>query len=244
MNDLLPTIDEYQERINALRPLPEETAASLKEYFRIGLTWSSNALEGNSLTESETKVVVEDGLTIGGKPLRDHLEASGHAHAFEKMMELTGAKRLKEEDILEFHRLFYHKIDEQKAGRWRRVPVVISGSRYPLPGPDKVPGLMRKLPDTISRQRKENHPVVAAARAHLDFVFIHPFTDGNGRVARLIMNLILLQEGYTIALIPPVLRAGYIALLEEAREDDRNFVDLICRCVHETQKDYLRILDL
>jgi Fic family protein len=239
---ILEKIDALQKEINTLRPLGPGTVKSLRDYYRIGLTWSSNAMEGNTLTESETKVVIEDGLTIGGKPLRDHLEAYGHAGAFDRMIELVDKKKVDEKDVLDLHRIFYMKIDEAQAGKYRVDRVVISGSRYPLPVPDKVPGLMKELVERIARMRESEHPVIAAARAHLEFVFIHPFIDGNGRVARLLMNLVLLQEGYSIGLIPPVLRAGYISSLETAHENDRQCVELICRSVHETQKYYLRLL--
>ena len=243
MKELLKKIDEQQKKINEMRPLTSETVTSLKDYYKIGLTWSSNAMEGNTLTESETKIVIEDGLTIGGKPLRDHLEAYGHGEAFEEMMALTQKRKITEDDILQIHHLFYRKIDVENAGFYRKSRVFISGSHYPPPGPDKIPDLMKGMIAVIEKSRDTEHPVLTAAKAHLDFVFIHPFVDGNGRVARLIMNLFLLQEGYNIALIPPVLRADYISSLEAAHENDEVFLTLICRCVYETQKDYLRMIN-
>jgi len=244
MNELLNKIDELQKKINEHRPLSRETTLSLKEYYKIGLTWSSNAIEGNTLTESETKVVIEDGLTIGGKPLRDHLEAQGHAETFEHMLGLADKNEITEDDILLLHHIFYRKIDDSNAGVYRKSQVFISGSKYPLPGPDKVPQLMKELIIKVADIRKEEHPVIAAAKAHLEFVFIHPFVDGNGRVARLIMNLILIQNGYNIALISPVIRAEYISSIETAHEDDTGFINLVCRSVYETQKDYLRMMNV
>ena len=129
-SQLLQTAQQLRDRVIAMRPFPEETLKSLREYYRIGLTYSSNALEGNSLTESETKVVIEDGLTIEGKPLRDMYEAVGHAHAYDYIHTLSASKPLEEADILELHRLFYEKIDSEKAGHYRMVPVFISGSQY------------------------------------------------------------------------------------------------------------------
>ena len=240
MKELLQKIDDQQKKINKMRPLDRETVISLKGYYKIGLTWSSNAMEGNTLTESETKVVIEDGLTIGGKPLRDHFEACGHAEAFEEMMNLVQKNDISENEILKLHHIFYIKIDEKNAGKYRTSKVFISGSHYPLPNPEKISNLMKRLIPNIAQKRESEHPVIAAARAHLEFVFIHPFINGNGRVARLLMNLILLQEGYNIALISPVLRAEYITSLEAAHENDEKFLTLIVRCVYETQKDYLR----
>ncbi len=244
MEDILQKIDELQNQINSIRPLDRETIVSLKNYYKIGLTWSSNALEGNTLTESETKVVIEDGLTIGGKPLKDHFEASGHADAYEAMIRMTQKRIITEEDILKLHQLFFIKIDGDNAGVYRKSRVFISGSKYPLPAPEEVAGLMKELVNNIDKKRINEHPVIFAAKTHLEFVFIHPFIDGNGRVARLLMNLILLQEGYTIALIPPVLRSNYISSIEKAHENDEQFLELIARCVYETQKDYIRMLNI
>ena len=243
MNELLVKTDELQKQINELRPLSRETVLSLKDYYKIGLTWSSNAIEGNTLTESETKVVIEGGLTIGGKPLRDHLEAQGHAEAFEYMLDLADKKEITENDILMLHRLFYRKIDDTNAGVYRKSQVFISGSKYPLPGPDKVPQMMKDIVQKIADIREKEHPVAAAAKAHLEFVFVHPFVDGNGRVARLIMNLVLIQSGYNIALISPASRAEYISLIEAAHKDDSDFINFICSSVIETQKDYLRMMN-
>lgn len=244
MNELIIKIDELQKQINAHRPLSRETLLSLKGYYKVGLTWSSNAIEGNTLTESETKVVIEDGLTIGGKPLRDHLEAQGHAEAFEYMLGLADKKEINEEDILMLHRLFYRKIDDSSAGVYRKSQVFISGSKYPLPGPDKVPPMMKDFVKKIAGIREKEHPVAAAAKAHLEFVFVHPFVDGNGRVARLIMNLVLIQAGYNIALISPAVRPEYISSIEQAHKNDEAFIRLVCRSVYETQKDYLRMLNV
>lgn len=136
---LLSKIDELQKQINDKRPLDKEHLKSLRGYYRVGLTWASNALEGNTLTESETKIVIEDGLTINGKPLRDHLEASGHADAFDFMHTLVQKKEITENDLLSFHRYFYKKIDESNAGIYRNVQVFVSGSKYPVTPPEKNP---------------------------------------------------------------------------------------------------------
>lgn len=239
--ELLTEIDQLQKEINAFRPLPKHTLKQLREYFRVGLTYTSNALEGNSLTETETKIVLEDGITIGGKPIRDHYEALGHAEAYDRVYKLAKSQTVSEGDIKDLHHLFYYRIDEGNAGRYRKVKVFISGSKYSLPGPDKVPGLMQEF---IGGQKKleKRHPVEYSALVHQKFAFIHPFVDGNGRVARLLMNLILLQKGYVIAIIPPILRREYIQTLEKAHTSDRDFITFIARAVRETQRDYLRLL--
>lgn len=234
--------DGYAAKIAALRPFPEETLASLRAYYRVGLTYSSNALEGNSLTESETKVVIEDGLTIGGKPLRDVYEATGHAKAYDFLFDISKDRPVGEKDILELHRLFYSQIDKENAGAWRKVRVFISGSRRVLPAPEKVPALMAAFVRWMAENEGKLHPVEFAARVHLKFVFIHPFVDGNGRVARLLMNLALLRAGWTIAVIPPICRPEYIATLDKAGRLPGDFIRFIADRVCETQKELLRLM--
>jgi Fic family protein len=234
--------DENNRKLSAYRPLPPETLKSLREYYRVGLTYTSNALEGNSLTESETKVVIEDGLTIEGKPLRDHYEAVGHAKAYDYIYNITEKDGLAEEDILCLHRLFYQQIDSEKAGHYRNVKVYISGSRYAVAAVSKIPDEMQKLVAWYNENEKNLHPVELAATLHQRFVFIHPFVDGNGRVARLLMNLALLRNGYTIAIIPAILRHKYIYSLETAHTRPEVFTDFIADRVIATQLDLLRLM--
>ena len=234
--------DENNRKLSAYRPLPPETLKSLREYYRVGLTYTSNALEGNSLTESETKVVIEDGLTIEGKPLRDHYEAVGHAKAYDYIYNITEKEGLTEEDILSLHRLFYQQIDSEKAGHYRNVKVYISGSRYAIAAVSKIPAEMQKLVKWYNDNEKKLHPVQLAATLHQRFVFIHPFVDGNGRVARLLMNLALLRNGYTIAIIPAILRHEYIYSLETAHTRPEVFTDFIADRVIATQLDLLRLM--
>lgn len=234
--------DENNRLLSAYRPLPPETLKSLREYYRVGLTYTSNALEGNSLTESETKVVIEDGLTIEGKPLRDHYEAVGHAKAYDYVYQITEKEGLTEEDILNLHRLFYQQIDAEKAGHYRNVKVYISGSRYAVAAVSKIPAEMQKLVKWYNDNEKKLHPIELAATLHQRFVFIHPFVDGNGRVARLLMNLALLRNGFTIAIIPAILRHEYIYSLETAHTRPEVFTDFIADRVIATQLDLLRLM--
>ena len=234
--------DENNRILSAYRPLPPETLKSLREYYRVGLTYTSNALEGNSLTESETKVVIEDGLTIEGKPLRDHFEAVGHAKAYDYIYNITEKESLSEEDILSLHRLFYQQIDSEKAGHYRNVKVYISGSRYAVAAVSKIPAEMQKLVKWYNENEKKLHPVELAATLHQRFVYIHPFVDGNGRVARLLMNLALLRNRYTIAIIPAILRHEYIYSLETAHTRPEVFTDFIADRVIATQLDLLRLM--
>ena len=242
MGQIFSEIDELQKEINGFRSLPTNTLKQLKEYYRIGLTYTSNALEGNSLTETETKIVLEDGITIGGKPIKDYYEALGHSEAYDYIYKLAKNKGFSENDIKKLHKLFYHRINDARAGRYRKEKVFISGSRYTLPSPEKVPDLIKKFITKVEDVEKKRHPVEYSALAHKELVFIHPFIDGNGRIARLLMNLILLQTSYCIAIISPLLRKDYIQTLEKAHTNDTPFIEFIARAVRETQKDYLRLL--
>jgi len=240
--EYLKKVDLYQYTINELRPFEGELLKQIKDFYRIGLTWTSNALEGNSLTESETKVLIEDGLTVGGKPLRDMFEAVGHAKAYDYMFTLLENNDIKEMDILYLHKLFYQNIEEDFAGKYRDIPVFISGSNYPVTKVEDIQNEIKKLCKWIKKDRKKYHPVEFAALLHKKFVFIHPYKDGNGRVARLLMNTALIQDGYLPAIIPPILRSEYISFLEKAHEDDRAFINFIVERELESQKDFLRLL--
>ena len=236
-------VDALQREINKFRPLSRNALKQLKEYYRIGLTYSSNALEGNSLTETETKIVLEEGMTIGGKPLKDHLEAMGHSEAYDRLYKLSKNNVIAEEDILEMHKLFYYRIDKKNAGVYRKVPVIITGADIKFPPPSKIKPLMHEFTRKIPLLRKKYHPVEHSALIHLGLVNIHPFIDGNGRTARLLMNLALLQAGYVITIIPPILRREYLDSLKASnRGDNKPFINLITAMVYESQKDYLRII--
>jgi len=239
---LLSRAEDLKKQIDIFRPFESSMLSQIRQYYKIGLTWSSNALEGNSLTESETKVLLEDGLTVGGKPIRDYYEATGHAKAYEYMYDLSRDRSLSENDIQTLHRLFYDQLDSHHAGIYRDQKAIITGSKYPLTKPEIIGNEMHKFIEWFAASEKSLHPVELVALAHKKFVFIHPFTDGNGRVARLIMNISLMRNGYTIAIIPPILRGDYIAYLEKAHEDDSDFINFIASRVIETQKELLRII--
>jgi len=244
-SDNLKKIESLKIELDQLRPLKPEHVIGLKRYFKIGLTYTSNALEGNSLTEVETKVVIEDGITVGGKPLRDHLEAVGHGEAYEFMFSLSGERKVTEKQILELHRIFYWRIDDAQAGKYRTVPVFLSGSHYIPPAAAKVPSRMHSFARSIPAKRKSLHPVDFAAWLHFQIAAIHPFVDGNGRTARLAMNVALLQDGYPVVIIPPAMRREYIDALEKCHSlkgDPAPLFDFIGGMVIESLKDYVRLL--
>lgn len=237
----LSQCDKLQQQLWAYRPMSDETLKSLREYYRVGLTYTSNALEGNSLTESETKVIIEDGLTIEGKPLRDVYEAVGHAQAYDYLYDLSHQVPLSEEIICHLHQLFYQQIEPLKAGKYRQVPVFISGSQYAVAPVAEIGKRMAQLLQWYNNNEGKLHPVVLAAELHKRFVFIHPFVDGNGRMARLLMNLSLMRNDYNIAIIPAITRSEYISSLEKAHTDELVFVDFITDRVIMTQMDILRL---
>ena len=250
IKNLLKRVDDMREEIGKRRPLSAEEALQLKSFYRVGLTYTSNALEGNSLTLTETKVLLEDGLTVSGKPIKDCYEATGHAEAFDYMYDIAGSDdlRITEETICNLHRLFYLKLDEENAGSYRKGQVIITGSEYVPPSADDVPAMMKDFIKSLDEKEDEMHPVVLAAFAHRRFVDIHPFVDGNGRTARLLMNLILVNRGYQIVSIPPILRPDYIsALVASQRErdpSDEPFNKLIVNCEIEAQKEFCRLFHI
>jgi len=235
-------LDAYQAQITALRPLTHHELTELKSYYKVGLTYTSNAIEGNSLTETETKVVLEEGITIGGKPLKDHLEALGHQDAFDQIYQWLN-QPLTEALICECHRLFYYRIDQEKAGVYRQERVFVSGVARAFPSPEKIAFEMAELIAKWEALDSGMHPVLKAAWLHYHFVDIHPFIDGNGRTARLLMNLILIQNGYPVAIIPPINRVAYLASLKRYNQGESDeFFEFIIDAVIEAQKDYLRLL--
>ncbi|MGD9580862.1 MAG: Fic family protein [Vampirovibrionia bacterium] len=244
--DKIKQIDQLKKEIDNYRPMDEAIITQLKQYYRIGLTYSSNALEGNTLTESETKVVLEDGITIGGKPLKDHLEAIGHSDAYSLIFYLIDKQTILEQDILEIHRLLYSHINTDNAGKYRTKNVIITGTEFIPPKPDNIPALMKELIDKLPALKEKHHPVEFSALLHKELVTIHPFIDGNGRTARLLMNLALLQAGYVVTIIPPILRNDYICALKLAQvepKDDKPFINFISEVVYESMKDYMRIIE-
>ena len=136
---VLKKIDALKAKIDAHRPLDAHMLKQVREYFRIGMAYSSNALEGNSLTETETKIVIEDGITIGGKPVRDHLEALGHSEAYDLLFRLAKNQDITEANVKELHRLFYYRIDAKQAGKYRKHRVIITGTDFIPPAPERIP---------------------------------------------------------------------------------------------------------
>ena len=216
VDEQLAALDAQKRRIDAARPLPPATLQSLKEDFIIRYAHETTALEGNTLNIYETKVVLEDGLTIGGKTVREHMEVLNIREALGWMESATRAHTpITENTIRELHQIVMQGILPDEAGQYRRVPVYIRGALHVPPNWVKVPDLML----TFSEQLQHNtgdHPVRGAATAHIELVRIHPFIDGNGRTARLLTNLLLIRAGYPPALYTTEHRREYMQALDTA----------------------------
>lgn len=244
-NMQLESLTKKKDELDSFRPLNPALVKSLESWFNVELTYTSNAIEGNTLNRAETAIVVEKGLTVSGKSLNEHLEATNHARALGWVREVIQAdfqSTIGERDILKLHEIVLKGIDDENAGCYRSVPVRISGANVILPNHVKVPKKMAKMADWMESEMLDLHPVMAAAEAHYQLVTIHPFTDGNGRTARLLMNLILLQNGYPPAIIHPKDRLDYINSLEQAQtggsKDD--YYEIIKRAVDKSLDIYLK----
>ena len=244
MHNLIRSIDDYRQKIIELRFFEsEEKYDKIKKYYRFENTWSSNVIEGNKYTLQETQILLENGLTVEGKELLDAQTIIGHAKAYDYMLTLRANKFLEEKDILCMHAILFNGVDsEYAAGKYRDIQVYISGSTYTPPDAKSVQPLMNKLIAEQGILFKNYHPMIAAAQFHKEIAFIHPFTDGNGRIARLAMNCLLIQRSYLPIAIPPMLRSEYIRCLEKAYANEGMFLRFMARQELEAQKDLLRML--
>ena len=241
--EILNKIDAIKSVIDNYRPFSDHIVKQLRDYYRIGLTYSSNAIEGNTLTESETKVVIEDGLTIGGKSLREHQEAVGHAKAYDHIYTLLD-KDISEQDILKLHELFFQQIDSDNAGIYRQQNVIITGTDFLPPDHKEVPAAMQKHIESIIRKPADKHPLEWGSDLHAGFESIHPFKDGNGRIGRLLLSILSLKNGYCPVMIPPVRRAEYIHSLQHTNKGDLSGLRaLILSVIYEEMKSLKRLLD-
>ena len=200
INAMLKEVDVQKEQLSALRPLPEEALKKIQDALDIEYTYESNRIEGNTLTLQETALVVNEGVTISGKSMREHLEAINHAEAISYIKDIAKQDiEISERTIKEIHALILHGIDRENAGRYRTVPVMISGSTHMPPQPYLIEKQMEDFILCFKQMEAEKvHPVLIAAYLHDELVRIHPFIDGNGRTSRLLMNLYLLRHGYVI----------------------------------------------
>ncbi len=236
MDHLLAAIAAKKERLDKLRPRSPAAIANLDHYYDIEITYTSNAIEGNTLSAVETTLVIEKGITIGGKPLKDHLETLDHYDALLYIREVARQPApLTESDIRNLQRLVVQRSRPDIAGRYVDLAryVRTETGRHVFPSPAEIPALMgdfaawlRSAPDTPE----------TAFTAHRRLVDIHPFNDGNGRTARLLRNLILIRGGYPPVAVRPEDRLGYIQSLQEAQagQGARGFDELLYRRLDTT----------
>jgi Fic family protein len=224
---LIAEIEQKKAQLDRLRPLSPRALANLEHAYDLELTYTSNAIEGNTLTQIETALVIEHGVTIGGKKLRDHLEAIDHYDAIRYMREIADhTEPLTESDVRNLHALVMRRSDP---------------GRHAFPPPSQVPALMG---DFTAWLRAAPAMPETAFSAHRRLVDIHPFNDGNGRTARLLMNLILIKGGYPPIAVRPEDRLAYLHALQESQagRGDEAFERLLYQRLDATLAEYLSAL--
>ncbi len=239
-------VDKLKRWLDSFRPLPSAVVAELKQLFDVRFTYNSNAIEGNTLTQSETQLVLEKGITVGGKTLREHLEVVGHRDAIDYVESLAQKETtIGEWEIRQIHSLLLSAIDRAEAGRYRQLDVKAAGTDYTYPPHYLLPELMAEFVTWLNSEAAQQlHPIDYAAEAHCRFVGIHPFRDGNGRTGRLLMNVLLLRSGYPVVVITNQQRAEYIEALVQAQQQDNvlAFQDLLLEAAQQSLVEVLRVV--
>lgn len=241
---LLAVLDDLKACLDSFRPLNTAQSANLAETFETEYTYDSNRIEGNTLTLQETAVVLRQGITVGGKTLREHLEAANHHAALAEAKALAaGGAPFTEDALRALHATVLRGIDQPMAGVYRPHGCMIVGSRHVPPASHLVPRLMRECFEWFREAEGKEHPVVLAAGMKERIVTVHPFSDGNGRVSRLVMNLLLMRAGYPVTTIASdrARRAAYYAALEAAQigEDSGAFQFFAAQAVRRSLLRYL-----
>lgn len=240
----LNELDDLKQKLDDLRPLSQAALRNLHDDLVLRWTYHSNAIEGNTLTLMETKVVLE-GITVGGKLLREHFEAINHRDAILYVEDVVRREEpLTEWQIRNLHRLVLKQIDDDNAGSYRKLNVTIAGARHVPPDMLQVPEQMVAMLHWYDHEASRLHPVERAAQLHSDFVKIHPFVDGNGRTARLLLNLELLKNGFPAIVLPVERRLAYYQALDKAHVegDISDFVTLVAECVRDGFAPYWHVL--
>ncbi len=248
---IIEEIDQLKGKLDALRPLSADVVGRIAQKLRLESNYHSNAIEGNSLTLGETRSLILHGLTAHGKPMRDHLDIKGHDEAVKAIEDAVKRNQsLNEVFIRNLHKVLLKEPYENDAitpagqstkrliaiGDYKTRPNNVrtsTGETHYFTPPEQVKPAMSDLIDWYRKnEEKSEHPIVMAATFHYRFVRIHPFDDGNGRMARLLMNMILIKHGYTVAIIPIQERDQYIQTLEQAdkSEDLAEFIAYIAQC--------------
>lgn len=239
-------LEERLKQLNKLRPISATLLLKLKERFEIEMTYNSNAIEGNTLTLKETYWVIQQGITVKGKPLKDHLEAKNHKEALDYLYELIepgSSHTISEHLIKSLHALVIQEIDKNIAGQYRKVDVFITGTEHKPPSALDVPFKMRELITWARKNYKKMPMVEFSSIFHHKFVHIHPFQDGNGRVGRLLMNIFLMQYGFPLTIIQKNDRQKYYRVLAAAdRGNYKPLVLFVAQAVLRSLTIYLDVL--
>ncbi len=239
-------IEKKKEALNKLRPLPVIAVKKLREQFELEMTYNSNAIEGNSLTLKETFLVISEGITIKGKPLKDHLEAKNHTEALAFVFDLIDKDKrhtFSEHLVRTLHQLVVLDTEKEWAGKYRTSNVLITGTDHKPPEAIQVPVLMGDLIHWLRKEKTKLHPVELSALMHHRMVHIHPFFDRNGRTARLAMNVFLLQNGYPLVIILKNDRKKYYRVLALADKGVfEPLVIFIAQAVERSLDIYLKVL--
>ena len=248
---LLDRLERKKTQLDALRPLPPVAIRRLSEQMALEWIYHSNAIEGNTLTLRETQFILETGLTIGGKSLREHFEVVSHREAIAYVQDLAaGEDSITPFHVRQIHKLVVSGLDDKGAGHYRDLPVRITGSTHEPPGPWEVPALMAAWGDQVRDTASILHPIERATLAHHRLVAIHPFIDGNGRTARLVLNLLLIRDGYPPTIIQRTNRRQYYRALAQAdaglatvsampQASDKPLNDLVARAAERSLTLYL-----
>lgn len=237
-------IDQKKAPLDEKRPLPNYTLKSLREKLLLEWTYHSNAIEGNTLTINETKVVLE-GITVGGKTMREHLEVINHRDAITYVEGIVkNGEPLSEWQIKNIHRLILKGINDEYAGVYRDQQVFISGVKHVPPAPLLINEQMDKLINWYEQETDHLHPITRGAMLHVIFVGIHPFIDGNGRTSRLLLNLELMKEGFPPIIIKVENRLQYYETLDKAHteKDYGDFIQLVAKEVDDSLDLYLNVI--
>lgn len=238
-------IEKKRKRLTSLRPLDKHQLELIKKQLEIEYVYNSTSIEGNTLSLNETRLILEEGITIKGKSLREHLDVTNQMEAM-KFIEILVKKRnkvVKVDDVLELHQITLKGISNQWAGKYKTSQNRILGSRLKTTPPYQVPEEMRHLVKAINRNPYKYNAIELAAYVHHELVRIHPFLDGNGRAARLLANLILLRKGYPPNIILNKDRKKYFDSLEKAHFGDlKVFMNFFARGVERSLSLYLNAL--
>lgn len=244
--NLKTILEERLKKLKKLRPISSALMLKLKERFEIEMTYNSNAIEGNTLTLKETYWVIQHGITVKGKSLKDHLEAKNHKEALDylyEMIEQGASHTISEHLINNLHSIIIQDINKDIAGRYRNVDVFITAAEHTPPSALDVPYQMRELINWAKNNYKKMYIVEFAAIFHHKFVHIHPFQDGNGRVGRLLMNIFLMQYGFPLAIIQKNDRQKYYRVLALGdRENYKRLTLFIAQAVLRSLNIYLDVL--